>query len=98
VDVDDKKRALSDRSNEILEEIEELRELEDSKRTVPISTPGFHRLAERITEQSRRIFRMANDQERLGDSTETGDVSINDVDEAEAAVPNPGRIGAEPPA
>jgi hypothetical protein len=76
---DDPKHQLSDRSDQILDAIEELHEMESAKREVPISTPTFHRLAEQITAKSRDVFRIARDQEAVGEEAPTGDETIQDV-------------------
>jgi hypothetical protein len=75
----DPKRELADESARILGAIEELREMETEKRSRPISTPGFHRLAEDITAKSREVFHIASVEERKGDESPRGDETIDDV-------------------
>ena len=76
----DPKRELAQRSDTILDAIDDLRALEKDKRAETISTPPFHRLAEAVTQKSREIFEMAYRQEAVGDRTETTDESIEEVD------------------
>jgi hypothetical protein len=77
---DDPKHELSAHSARILKEIDDLRSMETEKRTQPISTPEFHRLAEDITAKSRDVFRIAAEQEGIGEEAPTGTVTIEDVD------------------
>jgi hypothetical protein len=79
--VPERKEQLADTSNETLEEIRELQALERTKRAEPISTTGFHELAERVTEKSRQIMRNVSRQEVLGNESRTGEESINDIDQ-----------------
>lgn len=83
----DPKRALSDESSRILDAIDDLRDMEREKRTRPISTPGFHRLAEDITEKSREVFRIAVEQERTGDESPRGEETIEDIDRSRQSDP-----------
>jgi hypothetical protein len=76
----DAKRDLAQRSNQILDAVDELKKLEKDKRGETISTPGFHRLAEAVTQKSREIFEMAYRQEAVGDRTDTTDESIEEVE------------------
>jgi hypothetical protein len=76
----DPKRELTDRSAQILGAIDDLRRMETEKRSQPISTPRFHRLAEDITRTSREVFRIAIDQEEIGDQAQRGEQSIEDID------------------
>lgn len=73
-------RDLADRSNRLLEAVDELRELERRKRRETISTPSFHHLADDVKAKSHEIFRMADAQELVGDMVPTQKVSIDDVD------------------
>lgn len=73
---------LADHSNRLLHAVEELRELEQRKRRETISTPPFHHLADDVKAKSREIFRIADDQEALGDRIPTqSDLSIDALDE-----------------
>jgi hypothetical protein len=74
-----KKKKLAKSSDEFLSEVRELHELEDQKRKQPISTGRYHELAESVTEKSREIMYRARLQEDLGDDTDTGDASIQDI-------------------
>lgn len=79
-DSDERRRhAIAADSNELIERLGELKELEVTKRGTTMSTPAFHRLAEEITERSREIFRLADHEERTGDElSETQESSIDD--------------------
>ena len=74
------KDKLARSSNEMLEMVSELKDLERRKRAEPISSPAFHDLAEQVTEKTRDIMRSVIKQEDLGNQTARGDASINDVD------------------
>jgi hypothetical protein len=76
----DPKRKLSERSAQILGAIDDLHQMETEKRRQPISTPQFHRLAEDISRKSRDVFRIAIDQEAIGDEAQRGEQSIEDID------------------
>ena len=76
----DPKADLAQRSDRILDAIDDLRALEKDKRAETISTPPFHRLAEAVTKKSREIFEMADRQEAVGDRTDTTDESIEEVE------------------
>jgi hypothetical protein len=78
-DAVDPKRELADESALLLGAIDQLHDMEAEKRTRPISTPGFHRLAEEITVKSRDVFRVATEEERKGDESPRGDETIDDV-------------------
>jgi hypothetical protein len=75
----DPKRELADESARTADAIDELPAMEAEKRTRPISTPGFHRLAEDITAKSREVFRIASIEERKGDESPRGAETIDDV-------------------
>ena len=75
-----KKRELADKSNRMLEKLRYLRETEKIKRKTPISTPTFHELANQVNATSREIFKIAHEQETLGEEIPTGDETIEDVD------------------
>jgi hypothetical protein len=83
----DEKRALTNRSNHLLEALRQLRTTEKRKRDEPISTPKFHQLADDVEEISRRIFSIARQEEQLGDEAPRGDVTINDIDRRDADRP-----------
>jgi len=74
------KHKLGDRSNQILQAVEDLRSMEQEKRGEDISTPPFHELADAIKDKSREIFRIAEDQRQIGESIPTGHESIDDVE------------------
>lgn len=74
------KRELASESNKLLDALRHLKETEERKREVPISTPTFHELANDVNATSREIFRIARDQDELGDAIPTGSDSVDDVD------------------
>lgn len=78
--MDDPKEALTALSDRMLRELDHLRATEQKKRREDISTPPFHELADEVAASSRRIFRIGAEEERLGDLSETGDVSIEDLE------------------
>jgi hypothetical protein len=81
----EEKQTLNKRSNELLEAVHHLRETEQRKRNVPISTPAFHDLAKEVDSTSRDIFRLAREQDDLGDRIPTGPDTIEDVDRNDRA-------------
>lgn len=84
----EKKRALADTSNKLLAALRHLRDTEQRKRQEPISSPAFDELADEVEKTSREIFRLARNQDRLGDESEgsladespRGSETIEDVD------------------
>lgn len=81
----DEKRALTNRSNRLLEALRRLRDMETRKRHEPISSPGFHALAKDVDKTSREIFRLAREQDDLGDQVPRGRETIDDVDRSTRA-------------
>ncbi len=73
-------RAITDRSNQIVDVVAEVQSLEMQKREQPIASPRFNRLADQIVDRSRRLFRLAEDEESLGEGAEAGEASIDDID------------------
>ena len=67
---------LRDRSNELLSAVDRVRALEAQKREEPISTPRFHELADEITQEARRVFRVAHVEELEGDVMPTQETTI----------------------
>lgn len=76
----DPKRELADRSSELLDELEHLKETEGLKRREPISTGPFHELGDEVTASIERVRELGAESETLGDEAETGTVSIEDVE------------------
>jgi hypothetical protein len=76
----EKKRALADTSNKLLGAVRKVRDLEERKRQHRISTPVFHELAEEVNRASQEVFRLARDEDRLGDESPRGSETIEDVD------------------
>ena len=74
------KQEIARNSDELLDDVKQLRALEEEKRREPISSPGFHVIAEEITARSREIMKTALRQEELGNSAERGEETIEDVD------------------
>lgn len=76
----DPKDELTDQSDLLLAELTHLRATEQRKRLKAISTPPFHALADEVMASSRRVYRIAAEQDRLGEASETGDESIEDIE------------------
>jgi hypothetical protein len=76
----EEKRALAGRSYKLLQALRHLKETEERKREVPISTPTFHELANDVNATSREIFRLAREQDEIGEQIPTGSDTIEDVD------------------
>lgn len=72
---------LPEASSRLLAELERVHELERTKRTKPVSSPEFHELADEILDRSRQVFRYADHEEEIGDRTNPGDDTIDDVAE-----------------
>jgi hypothetical protein len=81
----DKKQALAGRSDKLLGALRHLKETEQRKREVPISTPTFHELANDVNATSREIFRLAREQDEIGEEIPTGKDTIADVDQRDHA-------------
>jgi hypothetical protein len=77
--VADPKRDVTRDSNDLLQQVDELRKIESAKRREPISSDRFHQLAEQVTALSRRIMTGAWREEVDGNRTERGDETIDDV-------------------
>lgn len=77
---DNMRRRLDAESKRLIQSVDELRALEQKKREEPISTPGFHELADAIVTKARDVFRMTTIEEELGDRVDTGEVTLNEVD------------------
>jgi hypothetical protein len=69
-------RTMSDR---LIEEADAVRALERRKRRVPISTPEFHGLADEIERRARHVFKIAGEEESIGEDVPTQPRSIDDV-------------------
>jgi len=67
---------LSAASERLLDAVDDLRATEAKKRDQKISSDEFHRLAEEVTEKSRRLMASASDEEEIGNDTEPVDGSI----------------------
>ncbi len=78
--MDSPKHQLPDLSDALLSAADEVKRLETEKRKVPISTPDFHRLADRIEDEARRVFRIAGEEEEVGDDATTGSATIDDME------------------
>jgi hypothetical protein len=74
-----KKQQLETASDRLMAEAATVRRLEAEKRTHPISTPEFHALADKIADHARHVFRLADDEEEMGDEIPTGRDTIDDV-------------------
>lgn len=74
-----RRERLSGESQRLLTAIDEIHDLESSKREEFISTPAFHALADQVLDKSREIFRTAGREADQDDDIETTDISLNDV-------------------
>lgn len=74
-----RRERLSGESQRLLKAIDEIHDLESSKRNELISTPPFHALADLVLDKSREVFRLAGSEADQDDDIETTDVSLNDV-------------------
>jgi hypothetical protein len=83
--VDHEKRALANRSNRLLDALRHMRETENRKRQEPISTPEFHKLANEVDRASREVFRLAREQDEIGEEIPTGKDTIEGVDQRSRA-------------
>jgi hypothetical protein len=66
-------------SDELLEAVRKLHDLEREKRAQQLSTPEFHAMAREITERSREVFRLAAVEERAGDEVDSQDRTTEDI-------------------
>ena len=67
---------LSRASERLLDAVDDLRATEAKKRDQKISSDEFHRLAEEVTQKSRRLMATASDEEEIGNDTDPVDDSI----------------------
>lgn len=70
---------LARESDALMTAIHEIHDMESEKRTVDISTPHFHELADKILGTSREVFRHAGAEADVDDGIATTDVTINQV-------------------
>lgn len=75
----ERRERLSGESQRLLTAIDEIHDLESSKRDEFISTPPFHALADLVLDKSREVFRLAGREADQDDDIETTDISLNDV-------------------
>jgi NTP pyrophosphatase (non-canonical NTP hydrolase) len=68
--------AISDR---LMAEAGAVKRLEAIKRSHPISSPEFHELAEEIADHARQVFRLADEEDAVGDRIPRDGDDINDV-------------------
>ena len=60
-------RRVRDDSDDLLEQLQRLKGLEERKRHLEVSTPEFHHAADQIADVSSEIFRTARDEQAAGD-------------------------------
>lgn len=78
-------RRLRGDSDALLRKLDELKDLEQEKRHVLISSDRFHQLADDIEGKSREVFEVAADQRYTGNRIpETQDISVEDVTPSKA--------------
>ena len=81
-----KQRDLRDVSDRLLDELQDIKELEERKRRQEISTQPFHRLTDQVATKSRRVFELAAEEDAVSDSfEEPQDRSVDQI------APNPRR-------
>lgn len=61
---------VRDDSDELLEKLNRLKELETRKRQLEVSTPEFHDAADAVADVSSEIFSLAHDEQAAGDQIE----------------------------
>jgi hypothetical protein len=76
-------------SDALLQAARELHDLELEKRRQEISTPEFHDKAHEITVRSRDVFRIAADEERVGDEIESPQHTTTDDVRPQSGPGNP---------
>jgi hypothetical protein len=75
---DERRHAVRHDSDELLDRLGELRDLEVEKRGKVFSTKPFHDLADEITEKSREVFRIAAHEELAGEAITLQGSTIDD--------------------
>jgi hypothetical protein len=76
---DGDKQRLEDISDRLMAEASAVKRLEAVKRGHPISTPEFHDLAEEIADHARQVFRLADEEDALGDRIPSDGDDIDDI-------------------
>ena len=61
---------VRDDSDELLDKLNRMKELESRKRKLEVSTPAFHEAADAVADVSREIFSLAHDEQAAGDRIE----------------------------
>lgn len=75
-----KQRELRDVSDQLIDELQGIKELETLKRHQEISTPAFHQLTDEVAERSQRVFQLAVEEDDVSDSfDEPQHRSVEDV-------------------
>jgi hypothetical protein len=74
-------RRVRDDSDDLLEKMNRLKDLEQRKRHMEVSTPEFHDAADEVADVSSEIFRLARDEQTAGDHIDRRQgVSTEDVE------------------
>lgn len=73
------KRQIAKTSDDLIHDIDVLRDLEREKRGERISTPRFHELAADVTAKAREVMHSTLEEEALGEEAERGDETIDDL-------------------
>ena len=63
-------RRVRNDSDDLLEKMNLLKDLEKRKRHLEVSTPAFHDAADAVADVSSEIFRVAHDEQAAGDRIE----------------------------
>jgi vacuolar-type H+-ATPase subunit I/STV1 len=81
---DTEKSKLANRSDELLDALQRLKDTEKRKRHEPISSESFHRLANEVDAISHEVFSIAREERSIGDKTTRSNDTIEDLEEKRA--------------
>jgi hypothetical protein len=80
-----RKNVLAQKSDELLGALDHLKRAEQEKRSATISTERFHELADVVNATSDDVWRLAHEEESIGDRIPTDTESIDEVEDEERA-------------
>jgi hypothetical protein len=80
----DPKEQLPSYSEDLLRTAADVRETEQKRRNEPIASPEFDRLGEDVTRKAHDVYNIAQEQEAVGNETEPGGETIEDVERKQA--------------
>jgi hypothetical protein len=75
----DEQRHLRDDSDSLLTALDQMKQMEQDKRDMEISSDEFHELADAIEDQSREVFRIAADERVVGERSPKTGATANSV-------------------